>query len=71
MDENNFQEQLQSAYRAKHTIETAMIKVFDDLLCTINDRKYILLVLLDLSAALDTISHDVFMLLLCKLFVEI
>ena len=44
-----------------------MVKVFDNLLCTINDRKYILLVLLDLIPAFDTIDHDVLMLLLQKL----
>ena len=45
-----------------------MVKVFDDLLCTINDHKYVLLVLLDLRAAFDTIDHDVLMLHLQKLF---
>ena len=68
LDENYLQEPLQSAYSAKHSIETAMVKVFDDLFCTISDGKYVLLVLLDLSAEFDTIDHDVLMLRLQKLF---
>ena len=47
---------LQSAYRAAHSMETAMLKVKTDLFNAIEDKKVMCLVLLDLSAAFDTES---------------
>ena len=51
-------EPLQSAYKQGHPTETAMLKVKTDLLDAINQKKVICLVLLDLSAAFDTVNHD-------------
>ena len=42
----------QSAYRAGHSTETALMKIKDDIDCALNQGDGILLVLLDLSAAL-------------------
>ena len=58
LDMHNLREPCQSAYRAGHSTETALVKVYNDMLCMVDDRQYILLVLLDLSAAFDTIDHD-------------
>ena len=55
---HNFREPCQSAYRTGHSTETALVKVYNDMLCMVDDRQYILLVLLDLSVAFDTIDHD-------------
>ena len=50
---------LQSAYRKHHSTETALLKILDDLYRIIDDRKSAVLVGLDLSAAFDTIEHDI------------
>jgi hypothetical protein len=50
-------EPLQSAYRKRHSTETALICVQNDILHSIDNRKGVILVLLDLSAAFDTIDH--------------
>ena len=51
-------EPLQSAYRAAHSTETAMLKVKTDMFNAIEDKKVMCLVLLDLSAAFDTVNHN-------------
>ena len=51
--------QFQSAYRKHHSTETALLKVLDDLYRIIDDRRSAVLVGLDLSAAFDTIEHDI------------
>ena len=50
---------LQSAYPAGRSTETAFLKVHNDILLNMNHRRVTLLVLLDLSAAFDTVDHEV------------
>ena len=52
-------EPFQSAYRAGHSTETAVVRVQNDILEAIDSGKCVFLVLLDLSAAFDTVSHDI------------
>jgi len=54
---NNLHEQWQSSYKKFHSTETALLRVMNDVLCDIDKKKCVLLVLLDLSAAFDTIDH--------------
>ena len=56
---NNLYEHVQSAYRSGHSTETALVKVQNDILRA-NDveQQCVFLVLLDLSAAFDTITHQ-------------
>ena len=54
---NNLQEPFQSAYRMNHSTETAMLRVQNDILRALGDNKVVLLVLIDLSAAFDTVNH--------------
>ena len=53
LDTHKLRETLQSAYRAKYSTETALIKVFNDILCAVDDCQCVLVVLLDASAAFD------------------
>ena len=50
---------LQSAYRCHHSCETALLKVRNDILLNMNKQHVTLLVLLDLSAAFDTVNHEI------------
>jgi hypothetical protein len=49
----------QSAYRPFHSAETALLKVQNDILLNMDKQKVTLLVMLDLSAAFDTIDHKI------------
>ena len=55
---NNMGEPLQSAYKQAHSTETALMKVKDDIMKSISQRKGVFLVLLDLSSAFDTVNHS-------------
>jgi len=48
----------QSAYRKKHSTETAMLRVWSDVLMAADILQVTLLCLLDLSAAFDCVDHD-------------
>ena len=47
----------QSAYRQKHSTETALLRVWSDILMSADVREVTLLGLLDLSAAFDCVDH--------------
>ena len=55
----NLQEPLQSAYRQYCSIETALLKVQNEILHILDKRNGAALLLLDLSAAFDTIDHGI------------
>ena len=50
---------LQSAYRKKHSTETALLKIVDDLYRVLDSKSAAVLIGLDLSAAFDTIDHGI------------
>ena len=49
----------QSAYKKGDSTETALTRIHNDILSAINDGECVILVLLDLSAAFDTVDHDI------------
>ena len=52
-------EPLQFAYCEKYNTETALIKIFNDLFVGMDKKEVILLLLLDLSAAIGTVDHHI------------
>ena len=57
VSKNNLYSSFQSGYRKFHSCETAVTKIHNDILMMIDRRENVLLLLLDLSAAFDTINH--------------
>ena len=58
LESNGLLGRVQSAYRKSHSVETATVKILDDLLLITDDNSKAVLLLLDLSAAFDTIDHN-------------
>ena len=54
-------EGMQSAYRTDHSMEMALLKVKTDILNDMDNKKVSFLILLDLSAAFDTVSFHLLM----------
>ena len=56
--DNDLINKFQSAYRCGHSTETALLRVYNDIVAMGRNGSGPYLVLLDLSAAFDTIDHD-------------
>ena len=54
----NLMEPMQSAYRVRHSMEMALLKVKTDILRALDNQEVTCLVLLDLSACFDTVHHQ-------------
>lgn len=52
-------EKFQSGYRQLHSTETALLRVSNDIIMASDAGKSTILVLLDLSAAFDTVDHHI------------
>ena len=59
LHENGLQECLQSAYKEHHSCETALVRVQNDILRSVDDNRCVILLLLDMSAAFDTVDHSI------------
>lgn len=61
---NGLHEKYQSAYKSLHSTETELLKVEDDILTALDNKHAVVLLLLDLSAAFDTVNHATLLALL-------
>jgi len=59
LNSNGLLPRFPSAYRAHHSTETAVLKVMTDILLAVDAGDLSALVLLDLSAAFDTVDHGI------------
>ena len=59
LNHNNLLSPPQSAYRPNHSTETALLRIVNDLLTIMDNKKICILTLLDLSAAFDAIDHQI------------
>ncbi len=66
MHDNGLNEKYQSAYKQHHSTETALLCVSNSILRCVDEKRAVLLVLLDLSAAFDTVDHDVLLDRMCR-----
>ena len=58
LDNNNLFGEFQSAYRKFHSCETAITKISNDILCSLDKKQCTFILFLDLSAAFDTVDHS-------------
>ena len=59
MSDHGIGEIFQSSYKEFHSTETALLRVNNDILRALDKGQCVLLILLDLSAAFDTIDHGI------------
>ena len=67
-DYNHLMPDYQSAYRKHFSCETALVKLMDDLLWSMEKQQATALMAMDLSAAFDTVDHDVLLTVLSSNF---
>ncbi len=59
LERNSVLKVFQSGFRANHSTESALLKVYNDILLTVDSGVSAIIVLLDLSAAFDTVDHTI------------
>ena len=59
LETSNLLPPLQSGFRPRHSTETAVLHVLSDILEAVDRGDVAVLALLDLSAAFDTVDHDI------------
>ena len=67
-DNEGLLEEFQSADKSHQSTETALVKVHIDILKAIDNKRSVILLLLDLSAAFDTVDHSILLSRLQKRF---
>jgi len=59
LDHNDKLSQFETGNRKCHSTQTALLSVTDELLKAMDEKKISLLVLMDMSKAFDSITHDI------------
>ena len=58
LTDNDLHVTLQSAYKVFQSTETSLLRVHNDIVLALDKGETVLLILLDLSAAFDTVNHS-------------
>ena len=67
-EDNHLLPNFQSAYRANYSTGTSLVKMVNNILWSMEQRHIMTVVFLDLSAAFDTVDHDILLSILNKQF---
>ncbi len=59
LDKNGIFEVFQSGFKTLHSTELALLRVSNDILLATDSGKVVILVLLDLTTAFDTVDHSI------------
>uniref|UniRef100_A0A8C2EP51 Reverse transcriptase domain-containing protein n=1 Tax=Cyprinus carpio TaxID=7962 RepID=A0A8C2EP51_CYPCA len=59
LEKHNILEVFQSGFKTLHSTETALLRVFNDIFLATDSGDCVILVLLDLTAAFDTVDHEI------------
>ena len=59
LTDSNLLDRYQSAYKSHHSTETALVVVQNDILEALDQPCGVILVLLDMSTAFDTVDHEI------------
>ena len=59
VNKNNIVDPFQSAFRKGHSIETALLRITDTILSTLNSNTCCQIILFDLSSAFYTLDHNI------------
>lgn len=59
LEDNDLYCSAQSGYRKDHSCETLLIRMSEDLIKCVSEQQTVMIILLDLSAAFDTIDHTI------------
>ena len=59
LEDNGMNDPFQSAYRPYHSTETATVKIFSDICLSLSRSRDVVLCLLDLRSAFDTLQHEI------------
>ena len=59
LNEQKVLEIFQSGFKRLHSTESALLRVFNDIFLATDAGQCVILVLLDLTAAFDTVDHDI------------
>ena len=59
LDKNNLSELFQSAYKKFHSMESALLRVHNDIATAINNQNSVVLLLLVFATAFDTVDHQI------------
>ena len=65
---NSMFDPLHAAYRDKHSTETALIEVQNDILSALDAGSSAMLLMFDLSTVFDTIDHHILLSRLCNVY---